>query len=238
MEHLESFFLINILGFYWQDSLGFNAVERNAIKMPSSEPMKNPIVDISKQLHNAVDNILSSYTATCASLPSTNIMIENPNLPLQQHSTQSLQTLKGGARTTTEVLRSLRRPHVEEEETLFPRISQTIFPSHSRMQENIFEYGNAPSKQYKAGVTNEEAYLLSSDGSSDGSIFPGNVKVANKWGKDRLSKTERAYTAEIEGSQSTPIDSWDVHWLNPKVSQNDDTKLKKGTCLNKIALQI
>jgi len=55
------------------------------------------MADISNQLHDAVDNILSSFATRCISLPPTNAMIVNPKPSLYEDSIQNSLTLKGGS---------------------------------------------------------------------------------------------------------------------------------------------
>jgi len=55
------------------------------------------------------------------------------------------------------------------------------------------------SKPNKLGVIKQETIALSSNGSCNGEKLPHDVEGANKWSKNKVSKTQHAYIEEIEG---------------------------------------
>lgn len=98
----------------WQESSVFACVTLVTSKAPSTNDARNPMADISNQLHNAVDSILSSFVAKCQSLPAPNVKMGNTRILVQTLGRDIAKSVGGGTQTTTDVLLSLQRPQVRD----------------------------------------------------------------------------------------------------------------------------
>lgn len=161
------------------------------------------MADISNQLHDAVDNILSSYAARCESLPLINTMTMNTKAPSHRQCFKSLQTLKAGTRTTAEVLCSLKRPELGDDKFFLPQTSQPNLKGQSRIPRHFDVDGKFSSTHH--GVR-ERHGTFDTKSSVNDSSGRGKVNFGNGIGEGKFASRTNNVQRNVCVAKEEPVE--------------------------------
>lgn len=178
------------------------------------------MADISNQLHDAVDTILSSFEETCRSLASSSIKTGTTKACIEAVGSESAKIKRACIRTAAEVIGSLKRPQGDDPKYAVSRSSLDIPNGRSTALGKTSFNGKMKSvdtevhekkvgRKNEVGIVKEEFVLLSSEASDESSDVPEvGVRKGRAFQAEHVShKSSGVHTENIGGWQRMSNDS-------------------------------